>query len=373
MIRLFLILLLFLASLLTICMAPTYHLWMVAILVDEFPWIFMLATIALLVWGIWIDRFQLAGTLIGIVALLFFAVPIIQAYAVSATLRHNLGVDFGGKDSVLYGDAHPFRWTNMFNFDNGTTFYRTYTYDTALTLDFYPAQGSISARPCIVVIHGGSWSGGDAQQLPELNSVLALQGYNVACINYRLAPRYQSPAPVQDVAKALAYLKTHAGGLRIDTTRFVLLGRSAGAQIALMAAYTLPDIRGVISYYGPADMVWGWHLPTSKLIMDSRKVMEDYLGGPYEKIPAAFEASSPIGFVTPRTVPTLLIHGKKDVLVAYGHSTRLAEKLKENGVPHYLLTLPWATHGCDYTLNGPSGQLATYSVEAFLHYITQVR
>lgn len=369
--RLILILVLGLLSLLTVCKAPTYHLWMAAIVVDEFPWVFVSGILALLVWGVWVDKYQWAGTVIGLAALMLFVTPIIQAYGAGSSLRENLQSAFG---SVSPQDLSPFRWTKMFSGINAPAVpYRTFTYvrygDTALTLDFYQGRGPGIKRPCVVVIHGGSWSGGDAQQLPELNSVLALDGYNVATINYRLAPRYQNPAPVEDVAAALAYLRAHADSLNIDTDAFVLLGRSAGAQIALLAAYTLPQegIKGVISYYGPADMVWGYSLPTSPLIMDSRKVMEDYLGGPYDKVPGNYAASSPIEFVRPGLVPTLLIHGRNDVLVAYEHSTRLAKKLAENGVPHFLLSLPWATHGCDYTLNGPSGQLATYSVETFLN------
>lgn len=251
--------------------------------------------------------------------------------------------------------------------------YKTLLYpsaDTMLGIHYYPAQVS-GNRPCVVVVHGGSWKGGDNNQLPELNSYLARLGYNVASINYRLAPEYKNPAPIEDVHAAFSYLRKHSEELHIDVNNFVLLGRSAGGQIVLLAAYTLhePGLKGVISYYGPADMVWGYNNPANPLIFDSKKVMEDYLGGTYQQIPQKYEASSPILFVTPQSVPTLLIHGQNDVLVAYGHSTKLDAKLKDAGVKHYLLTLPWATHGCDYTLNGPSGQLATYTVTRFLHAI----
>lgn len=400
-IRLVLIGLLGLLSLLTVCKAPTYRLWMAAVAVDELPWVFVIFIVILLVSGIWVTKYQWQGAITGLAALVLFLTPVIRAYAAGSALEEGLRSAFGGVRAGKPGqgqvtgigprpslrmDPAPFRWTRMLE-GTGTPWvpYHTYTYtrygDTAMTLDFYPAQFPSdpdirsSKRPCIIVIHGGSWSSGDARQLPGLNSVLAPEGYNVAAINYRLAPRYRSPAPVEDVAAALTYLRLHADALCIDTTGFVLLGRSAGAQIALLAAYTLPPattgngIKGVISYYGPADMVWGYSLPASPLVMDSRKVMRDYLGGPYDKVPGNYAASSPIEFAVSRAVPTLIIHGKNDVLVAYEHSTRLSKKLEASGVPHFLLTLPWATHGCDYILNGPSGQLSTYSVEAFLRYV----
>jgi len=391
MIRLILIILFAAISLLAVCKAPTYHLWMLAIAVTEFPYLFCGILLILLLSGIWMHKYQLTGTLIGLAALFLFLSPVVRAYRVARDLPSQLEAAFvpgTAGDAPLMPDrdatipAAPFRWTRMLSgMKAPTVSYDTYTYkqygDTALTLDFYPSQVILPLLsqlkfPCIVVIHGGSWGGGASQQLPELNSFLSLEGYNVATINYRLAPRYQSPAPVEDLAAALAFLRQRSEALRIDTTRFVLLGRSAGAQIALLAAYTLPrqipgsGIKGVISFYGPADMVWGYSLPANPLVMDSRKVMEEYLGGTYRQVPQNYFASSPIAAVTRESVPTLLIHGQNDVIVAYEHSTRLAKKLQENNVPHFLLTLPWATHGCDFTLNGPSGQLSTYTVETFL-------
>jgi acetyl esterase/lipase len=187
-----------------------------------------------------------------------------------------------------------------------------------------------------------------------------------------------------DVASALAFLRSRARVLKIDTNAFVLLGRSAGAQIALMAAYGLPSgknkdghtapgdgIQGVISYYGPADMVWGYAAPASKWVLDSRKVQSAYLGGSYEQVPENYAASSATQAVTPQSPPTLIIQGKNDVLVAYGHSTRLASKLQSAHVPYYLLSIPWGTHGCDFNLNGPSGQLCTYAVLTFLSQVLQ--
>jgi acetyl esterase/lipase len=223
------------------------------------------------------------------------------------------------------------------------------------------------------VVHGGAWNKGDNKQLPGLNNHLALMGYNVAVINYRLAPKYQNPAPVQDVHSAFTYLKQHAAELLIDTNNFVLLGRSAGAQIALLAAYTMHNksIKGVIDYYGPADMVWGYSAPASPLVMDSRKVMSDYIGGTYQQVPEKFAASSPLGFIDNQSPPTLIIHGDNDVLVSPDHSRRLNEKLTQFGIKHFLLKLPWATHGFDFNLNGPGGQLATYTVERFLNMVTK--
>jgi len=370
--RLVLVILLFLISLLSIFKAPAYYLWLLAIGVTEFPWIFIGLSLLLLVAGYWVQKYQLTSTLIALVSLLLFLSPIVRARAVASTLSKNLTMVFG-PDSTL-NDEDPyaaFAASRMFAGDPKPIQLKTLTYvkyaDTAMSLDFYPAQAN-GKRPCVIVVHGGSWSSGDSKQLPELNTLLANKGYNVAAINYRMAPKYQCPAPVADIETTLKYLRANADELKIDTNNFVLLGRSAGAQIALLAAYTLhdKDIKAVIDFYGPADMVWGYSVPSNPWIMNSRGVMDSYVGGPYPQVPQKYVASSPLEFVSKESVPTLIIHGANDVLVAYEHSRRLNEKLQQNGIKHYWLRLPWATHGFDFNLNGPGGQLSTYTVERFL-------
>lgn len=373
MIRFIILVILLLLSSLTIFKAPTYHLWLIAITVTEFSALFCLLTLALIVSGFWIDDYRIAGTITGFIALLLYMSPIFRASLISKDLESGLSAEFGSSASP--GES-PFCFADFFfGFNRQVVASSTVTYtayaDTELKMDFYSAKAK-EKRPCVLVIHGGSWKSGDNKQLPELNSFLANSGYHVAAINYRLAPDHHNPLPVEDVEAAIKYLKAHSNELGVDTGNVFLLGRSAGAQIALLAAYTIKEhrIKGVIDFYGPADMVWGYSAPASPLVMDSRRVMEDYLGGTFQDVPANYSASSPIRFVSSTSQPTLIIHGENDVLVAYEHSTRLQKKLNDYGVKNYFLSLPWATHGFDYTLNGPGGQLSTYAVLKFLNCLT---
>jgi acetyl esterase/lipase len=371
MIRLLLIIIFCLFSLLTVFEAPAYYLWLLAIVVSEFPLVFVVISVVLVASGFWVQKHRLAGTVIGILSIILYLSPIARAYVVAGTLKSEFNTAFG----VTGGDSEtPFSLGRIF-IPTRAAEYKTFTYanyvDTALTLNYYPSQLA-GKKPCVIVVHGGSWAKGDKEQLPELNSYLARKGYNIASIDYRMAPKYLNPAPVSDIKEALKYLCGHADELKIDTNNFVLLGRSAGAQIALLAAYTLHDksIKGVIDFYGPADMVWGYSLPANPWVMDSRGVMEAYLGGTYDNLPQNYVASSPLEFVDRNTIPTLIIHGGNDVLVAYEHSRRLDLKLEQYNVKHYWLKLPWATHGFDFILNGPGGQLSTYTAERFLETVS---
>jgi acetyl esterase/lipase len=372
--RLIIIIILFLLSLLAVLRAQAYYLWLMAIAVAEYPLIFAAATAVMLAAGYWAGKYQFAGTAIGIIALALFLSPIFRSYLVSRHVKQEMVSVFG----AARDDIEPFSFRKLFNLKfrdtvkSQTLTYITYPNATALALDFFPSKMP-GKRPCVIVVHGGSWNSGDSKQLSNLNHYLAKKGYNVAAINYRLAPKFQTPAPVEDIKNVLACLRKRAEELKIDTSNFVLLGRSAGSQIALMAAYTLQDkdLKGVIDFYGPVDMVWGYSVPTNPLIMNSRSVMDAYVGGPCSKIPQKYHDCSPLFFVDKNSVPTLIIHGTNDVLVSWIHSDKLDITLTKNGVKHYWLKLPWATHGFDYNLYGPGGQLSTYAVEQFLTAVTK--
>ena len=342
-------------------------------MVTEFPLIFLGLDAILLLWGFQVKKYALPGTIFGVAAFILLFTPIVRAYIIGNGLDAKIAKAFQSRETVppvpLMGNYFDF--FKMLQREPVAPLPVELTYytsaNTNLTLDYYRSRRD-GSRPLVLVVHGGSWKGGDSHQLPELNSRLAALGYNIASINYRLAPDFHSPAPVDDIHAAITYLRQNAVRLGIDTTNWVLLGRSAGAQIVLASAYTQhePGLRGVISFYGPADMIWGYKHPASKLVMNSCQIIEDYLGGTYDQMPDNYKQCSPIEWVNENTVPTLLLQGDCDPLVAWEHSVRLKEKLDRYHVPNYFLSLPWATHGFDFTLNGPGGQLSTLAVERFL-------
>jgi acetyl esterase/lipase len=198
---------------------------------------------------------------------------------------------------------------------------------------------------------------------------MASRGWAVAALDYRLAPRFRFPAPLEDIVAAIDYLGRIGPERGFDGTRVVLLGRSSGGHLSLAAAYRYPDrVRGVAAFYAPTDLVWSWRRPAPRRLLDSNGVIEQFLGATPDGALDVFEAASPILDVTRNSPPTLLIHGAKDELVSPLQSTRLARVLDEAGAPHLHLELPWGCHGLDANLAGPSGQISTWLVERFLDF-----
>ncbi len=364
-----LLVLLALFSTLSLVPAPRLWIWYLAIPATEYGWLGIGLLAAILAWS-WKDpRFRILRLALALMGILGFGLPMAQAYRIGWRLPLDLEKAFGalGKGTVL--PHPPYSWIRSLDLIPPAPRPQVWIYDSlqALSLDYYPADpGFPGPRPWVMAVHGGSWKGGNSRQLNPLYGQIQSFGYGVVALNYRLAPEHPFPATREDLQLALDFVKQKSKEWGLDSGAYFLLGRSAGAQIALLEAYSRSEsgLRGVISYYGPADMIWGYRNPAR--VYNSVDVLETYLGGALSALPGLYAESSPILFAGPESPPTLLLHGQNDVLVAWEHSQRLEKVLGESGVPVYALMLPWATHGADFAFKGPFYQLSTYTVLFFL-------
>ncbi|MCW5548558.1 MAG: alpha/beta hydrolase [Opitutaceae bacterium] len=363
----FLLLLLALLSLglalLTVFRVPVWVNWRLALLAGEFGW--CLSVVPLLVgWIAW-SRLPDDGAILGPVAAMsglavgLLMLPVARGWWMGRNLTPALTRAFGAAPPRPASSPGPVQ---------------THDYAPGLALDFYPVRRTDGRpSPCVVMVHGGGWDAGDRAQLAVFNRRLARMGYAVAAISYRLAPKHPWPAQREDTLAAVAWLKARAADLGIDPTRLVLAGRSAGGQIATAVGYLGdPAVRGVMALYAPHDMRFAWSVSREDDALNSLKLMRQFLGGPPEGRDEIYDSASGQALVRPgRTPPTLLVHGTIDTLVWVRHSRRLAARLDEAGVPHFLLELPWATHACEFTPRGPAGRLTTRAVAHFLAAVTQ--
>ncbi|MEI8088021.1 MAG: alpha/beta hydrolase [Opitutaceae bacterium] len=359
-------------GLLTVRRSPLRWNWKFALLAGEFGhWLALGALGAgVATWALRDGHFAWAHvTLILIVlAMGMLLRPTLEAERIGRVLPAKLEAAFGGVKPT----AEAFALLGYFASGPSKVVVETREYAPGLRLDFFRAVDR-AAAPCVVVIHGGGWDGGDRAQLADLNHWLARRGFAVAAIDYRLAPQAIWPAQRDDTLAALNFLKLQAVELGVDAKRLVLFGRSAGGQIASAVGYGLADpaIRGVVSFYAPHDMFFAYSSAREDDFLKSPQLMRQYLGGPPSVAQANYESASGYQKVRTGSPPTLLVHGLIDTLVWNQHSVRLQARLAEARVPHVYVELPWATHAFEYNLTGPGGQLATYALEGFLVAVTR--
>jgi acetyl esterase/lipase len=255
-----------------------------------------------------------------------------------------------------------------------------------LSLDVYlPAPRPATPSRPILVIHGGFWQAGRRGEASMQSRQLAEAGFTVFDVEYRLAPQPNWQSAVGDVKCAIGWVKQHASSpeWNVDPAKVTLLGRSAGAHLALMAAYTAGDtdlppscaapdaaadtsVESVISLYGPTDLTWAYAHPANLHAADSPAKLRAFLGDAPEREPARYRALSPTDRVTLRAPRTLLAQGGRDQFVAPDQMDRLASKLAAAGVAHDTLLIPYAQHAFDFVPGSFSSQIFEAVLRRFL-------
>lgn len=238
-----------------------------------------------------------------------------------------------------------------------------------LVADVYTPDGA-GPHPYVVVVHGGSWRGGDKGDVPHVSHALARAGFVVVDVRYRLAPY---PAAIVDVRRALSAIVADPARFDVDPARGALLGRSAGGQIALLAAYgdearfgPAPAVRAVVAVYAPTDLAWDHANPYVPDVVDGTAALEQYLGGPPEAAPGAYRDATPMSWLDRPVPPTLLVHGASERCVRPVNSARLYDALRAKGYAAEALFVPMADHGFDVRRGGLGEQLARHRIVGFL-------
>jgi acetyl esterase/lipase len=237
----------------------------------------------------------------------------------------------------------------------------------SLTMNIYrPAQ--VGKYPGIISIYGGAWQRGNPDSNEDFNRYMAARGYVVWAIDYRHAPAHRFPAHLEDVRSAFQYIQEQAASKETDLSQMAVFGRSAGAHLGLLAAYSWTGfpIKAVVNYYSPVDLTAGYYQPPVPDPIDSKAVLLAFFGGDPQQLPELYRQGSPINYVKPGLPPSLLVYGGKDRLVESKYGKYLTDALKAQGNKAVFIEIPWADHAFDAVFSGVSNQLALYYTERFL-------
>lgn len=238
---------------------------------------------------------------------------------------------------------------------------------------FIPDEAAAKPRPVFILIHGGGWAMGDKSTssfVEPKTTWLMKGGYLVASINYRLAPAAKHPAQVEDVLKSVAWVQKHVARHGGDPQRIYLLGHSAGAHLAALAAVDserqkaagidAKSIRGVILLDGA-----GYDIPRQYPALREGGYMQKIYHHAFTTDPAAQRDASPVHRVTTRPPPFLILHVARRADSRL-QSNLLADALREKGGEAKVIPIPDKTHA---TINADCGKKddpVTKAIVAFL-------
>jgi acetyl esterase/lipase len=257
--------------------------------------------------------------------------------------------------------------------------------DRPLLADLWqPPEGTSRSGLGVIYLHAGGWQNYDKDTgTRPFFGYLAGQGHLVMDVAYRMCAETDMLGMVADAKRAVAWLHDRSGSYGLDPRRIVVMGASAGGQLALLAAYTPGDarlepagvrgldtsVRGVVAYYAPADMLrYGSDAPAypdwPAFVRLGRRVgivpKEHYYtwpdverrlyGGLAREAPEQARLFSPLTHVRSGCPPTLLIHGAHDRIVPAERSRELCGRLRAAGVPTVYSEIPYADHAFDLAL-----------------------
>lgn len=192
--------------------------------------------------------------------------------------------------------------------------------------------------PAAMFIHGGFWrSRYDLAHTGFFCAALTRAGFVTWNLEYRRVgnPGGGWPGSFEDVTAGYQFLRQLAGKYPIDAKRLIVLGHSAGGQLALALAAHHNSMAAVISLAGVVNLRRAWDLHLSN------DAVAEFLGGPPEAVPEHYHEASPAELDI--SCKQLLIHGAEDDIVPADMSrSYVREKHSREKVS--LLEIPKAGH-----------------------------
>ena len=234
----------------------------------------------------------------------------------------------------------------------------------ALVMDvYYPKESNGHG---VIQISGSGWTrpmGYDARVLSHQVHVkndgepLLAAGYTVFAISHRATPRFQYPSQVEDVQRAVRYIRFHADRFGITPDKIGALGGSSGGHLVSILGVLDGDenrldqspvnqmnakVQCVVARAAPSNFIKGQDANFFIGVREKERTVE----GSIEHTIAS--EASPISHVTEDDAPILLVHGDADPTVDFSQSEQMYAKLKSAGVPSKLIRVKDGGHGFNY-------------------------
>ena len=213
-------------------------------------------------------------------------------------------------------------------------------------MDVFLPKDRSEETPFVILVHGGGWTHGNKWLIRSVQNRLLQNDIAVANINYRLIKKdeYTYEDQLKDIELAITYCQQQANNWNVNTSKPILLGESAGANLSLLYSYQHPNqIKKVISLAGPTNYS-NQQMLSGLLGSLTKPRLEKVTKTEFSKdsIPVEVEKMSPETMVA--NVQTLLIHGSWDYIVDPEHSKLLKAELEQQNVAHKFVFVKRMTH-----------------------------
>jgi acetyl esterase/lipase len=194
--------------------------------------------------------------------------------------------------------------------------------------------------PVLLNLHGGYWRAKyDLTHAGHMCEALRAAGLATFNVEYRRVgnPGGGWPGTFADIRSAYRYVRQEARRFQLDLNRLVVLGHSAGGQLALCLAAHETSLRRAIALAGVVDLrkAFALHL--------SHDAVVEFLGGTPEQVPEHYRESDPMELKVPQA-RQWLIHGTDDDTVPVEFSREYVQHKKKSGEPARLIEI----HGCGH-------------------------
>ena len=228
-------------------------------------------------------------------------------------------------------------------------------------LDLYLPQDQDSF-PVLVWFHGGGLTAGNkaAKTQQRVGITLAREGIAVASAGYRLSPKVQFPAYVEDAAAAVAWVERNIADYGGNPQSLFVGGFSAGATLAALLAV---DDRFLVEQTSHPNHVKGFVLVSGQL--DSHSTIRAERGVNAET--PLIDSTAPLFHVSRKIPPLLTMIGGKEKRQRVGVNRQFVEKLRKLDHPDVALAvIPGRTHTSLLSTFGQTDDLATSKTVAFV-------
>ncbi|MBQ7688586.1 MAG: alpha/beta hydrolase [Clostridia bacterium] len=213
---------------------------------------------------------------------------------------------------------------------------------------------------CVLIIHGGSWTGGEKEDMAPLCKKIAMQGYITATMSYSLCTNGAVTdvtvyTMLDEITQCIGAIKDFSDENGLHVTKLATSGYSAGGHLSMLYSYARPDRSPIPLVFtanrvGPADLTtdaWG-DVSYGLVSMLAGVSITDEMKQNGEARRIA-EEISPVYYVNENTMPSVFAYAGADLLVTKGNREAMVRVFKEtfgeNGNGYQYIFYPLSGHG----------------------------